>query len=285
MAKISEAISDVSGKCKAKGTLATYMAIRRKFSLWTRRQGIVNESNEETRNLFLCHLWSQKKFGQISTARAALNFRFGPLSGKGAEVAKLIVDAAARSKPPLKSRNKLKVQDLWKLVNKTPDSPSGLRFAVFILLGFFGMLRVSEILALEWSDLQVETDYIILSVRKSKTDQFSEGAKVRLDWDRNSIPRKKLLLWKSVCRGVNVISNILDGSTVGQAAMSNLFKKACRNAKITGMTPHGLRGGGATYGLQIGKDPAEVMRIGRWKSWTSFKLYVDGTVLPSINIT
>ena len=58
------------------------------------------------------------------------------------------------------------------------------RDEVALLLGFYGLLRRSEIVALKVSDVQVNwqsslgKEYIEINIRKSKTDQRGQGAMV-----------------------------------------------------------------------------------------------------------
>lgn len=258
--------------------------------MWSERQGFRNVAADEIRNLFLCHLWASQRFNRIALARAALNFRFGPLSSKGEIVAKLIVDAALKRKNPVENRKKLSVQQINMLVansEKSKNLHAGLRFAVFVLMGFYGLLRISEILELTWQDINFEEDFVVLKVRRSKTDQSGSGQTVKLDWPKETTARKKITQLKSFSRGPHdhVCGSLIDGGKVGAAAMTTLFKEACRVAGFAqGFTPHSLRGGGATFAAQQGKPTSEIMRIGRWKSVESLKSYLDPVLLPALSL-
>ena len=68
---------------------------------------------------------------------------------------------------------------LARMVRAQPDPPLGLRNRAILLAGFGGALRRSEIVGLDVGDLEfVEGRGVVLSVRRSKTDQHGAGQAV-----------------------------------------------------------------------------------------------------------
>jgi integrase len=49
------------------------------------------------------------------------------------------------------------------------------RDRALILIGFAGALRRSELVALDFDDVQEDADGLVLAIRRSKTDQEAEG--------------------------------------------------------------------------------------------------------------
>lgn len=64
---------------------------------------------------------------------------------------------------------------LQKAIRKIPDDIAGLRDRALILLGFAAALRRSELVALERADIRRHPKGIVLTIRRSKTDQAGEG--------------------------------------------------------------------------------------------------------------
>ena len=70
---------------------------------------------------------------------------------------------------------------LARMVGAQPDTPLGLRNRAILLAGFGGALRRSEIVALDVGDLElVDGKGVVLTVRRSKTDQHGAGAAVAI---------------------------------------------------------------------------------------------------------
>lgn len=68
--------------------------------------------------------------------------------------------------------------DIARMVAAAGDGIGGLRDRALILLGYAGALRRSELVALDRSDVETTRDGLIVAIRRSKTDQEGEGAKL-----------------------------------------------------------------------------------------------------------
>jgi integrase len=64
---------------------------------------------------------------------------------------------------------------LAKLMRRIPPDLAGLRDRALILVGFAGAFRRSELVALDVSDIERHPKGIVLTVRRSKTDQEGRG--------------------------------------------------------------------------------------------------------------
>lgn len=62
----------------------------------------------------------------------------------------------------------------------------GLRDRALILIGFAAALRRSEIVALDYTDLQFVSEGLVVHLRKSKTDQEGQGREIAVPWGRTS---------------------------------------------------------------------------------------------------
>jgi integrase len=66
------------------------------------------------------------------------------------------------------------------MVSGAGTGPKGLRDRALALLGFAGALRRSELVALDVSDLQETEAGLIVTIRRSKTDQEGQGRAVAI---------------------------------------------------------------------------------------------------------
>jgi integrase len=69
----------------------------------------------------------------------------------------------------------LTVQTLEKVIRKIPADLTGLRDRALLLIGFAGALRRSELVALDTADVARHPKGIVLTLRRSKTDQAGMG--------------------------------------------------------------------------------------------------------------
>ena len=72
------------------------------------------------------------------------------------------------------------------MVRAQPDTPLGLRNRAILLAGFGGALRRSEIVGLDVGDVElVDGKGVVLTIRRSKTDQHGAGRAVEIESNRN----------------------------------------------------------------------------------------------------
>ncbi len=65
--------------------------------------------------------------------------------------------------------------DIRAMVAALPSSPIGARDKALLLLGFAGAFRRSELVALDVADLQFNRQGVVVTLRRSKTDQEGQG--------------------------------------------------------------------------------------------------------------
>jgi integrase len=81
--------------------------------------------------------------------------------------------APARKRPLL-------AEDLREILLDLPDTRLGKRDRALLLLGFSGAFRRSELVALDVTGLEETKDGLVVTIRKSKTDQEGQGRRVGL---------------------------------------------------------------------------------------------------------
>lgn len=95
----------------------------------------------------------------------------------------VVLDGIRRAKGtrPARQATPILPQVLAAMVRVQPDSPIGLRNRAILLAGFGAALRRSEIVALDLGDVAfVDGRGVVLTVRRSKTDQVGAGIEVAI---------------------------------------------------------------------------------------------------------
>lgn len=189
-------IEEIVRTSRATGTQQSYGRLIRQYEEWLTQYPRLQADSPQVRNLYLCYCWEQKKFKTMGQVSAALSWQYGTLASEEREVANLILESARREATPVVHREKITEREVWDMVEKAGESDTGLRLSVFLLMGFYGMLRVSELCSLQWEDIVEANSHIVILLRCSKTDQQRKGARVKVEWETESRERNILSQWK-----------------------------------------------------------------------------------------
>jgi site-specific recombinase XerC len=73
-------------------------------------------------------------------------------------------------------------EDLRAMVAACGDDPAGVRNRALLLLGFAAALRRSELVALDFRYIAKTREGLVVKLRRSKTDQESEGRRVGIPY-------------------------------------------------------------------------------------------------------
>ncbi|WP_246231735.1 site-specific integrase [Sinorhizobium alkalisoli] len=163
--------------------------------------------------------------------------------------------ARAEAKPLLRD-------DLFLLLERTPDDLKGARDRALLLVGFAGGFRRSELVGLNVQDVDHVKQGVVLALRKSKTDQTAVGRKVAIPFGRSRwCPVHALDKWLDqsgirtgpLFRPVNRHGHSW-GQRLSGEAVSLIVKERLIAAGIdpTGYSGHSLRAGFATSAAMAG---------------------------------
>lgn len=282
---VQETVSQSVKTARATGTCSAYTSHVRDFVIWCKEYKYSKEL-PQVRTLYLCHLWNEKRFKKLFAVKPALDWEFGEIVGEQKEVADIVLDSARRCAPPVKHREKiLKSQVDSVLAASMQDSGNWAlrRFSVFVGVGFFGLLRISEICALKWAHVSFSDSCLVIEIPKSKTDQFCTGADVRIDFGNSSLFKSVFQKYMSSvdANQEDFVVGDKHGKRVTIGSWRSMFKSMGSQYGIK-QPPHGLRGGGASFALANGLPEEAVRRIGRWKSELGMKPYIDPLIVPAI---
>lgn len=164
------------------------------------------------------------------------------------------------------------------------DDVRGRRDRAMLLLGWGGALRRSELVALNWEDLQIVEEGLVLRVCRSKTDQERRGATVGLPrHDEGKYdPVRALCAWREVAGGgEGPVFRAVHGRgwigrrRIGDREVARLVQRVCRAAGLEGdYSGHSLRAGFATAAAAAGAHERAIMAQTRHKSLEVMRGYI-----------
>lgn len=153
------------------------------------------------------------------------------------------------------------------------DTVKGQRDRLALALGFCGMLRRSELVALRAADLTLTDDGVTLLVRTSKTDKDSHGRPVPIPPQRDPDPVFLTGKWFALIGGEgHLLRRISRQDDVTDqpwraAGVNDMVKRCARDASLPAWdryTAHSLRAGGLTASLRAGVPLGVAARHGGW---------------------
>jgi len=169
--------------------------------------------------------------------------------------------AQRQAKPLLK-------EDLFAVLERMGDRPKDIRDKALLLLGFAGGFRRSELIGLDVEDIEFVRQGMIVTLRRSKTDQEGAGRRIGVPFGRTRwCPVKALEAWLQAA-GITdgALFLVLDRHSQMKAkrlsgeAVSIILKERLRQAALdpAHYSGHSLRAGFATSAAMAG---ASILKI------------------------
>jgi integrase len=152
-------------------------------------------------------------------------------------------------------------------LRKIPADLPGLRDRALILVGFAGALRRSELVALDVADVARHPKGIVLTIRKSKTDQTGAGKTKAIPHGKRLKPIEALDEWLRVLRAAQNNAHGLNGPLFrgvcgfkilpGRLCTTQVARIIKARVRAAGLDPrtfsgHSLRSGFATSAADAG---------------------------------
>lgn len=165
-----------------------------------------------------------------------------------------------------------------------PGGAKAVRDRALLLVGFAGAFRRSELVGLDLEDLAFVDEGVIVTLRKSKTDQVGEGRKVAIPYGPESAcPVRALREWIAsgetlsgpVFRSVSRAGNI-SSSRLTPQAVALILKCAARRVGLdpSSISGHSLRAGLATSAAKAGVSAWKIRQQTGHKSDAMLARYI-----------
>jgi integrase len=295
LAEIADRASDFISHSKAGNTVRAYRADWAHFESWCQVHGQISlPAAPETVALYLTDLAAThrpatltRRLSAISQAHQIAGFE----TPTGSAKIRLLMAGIRRTKGTAKSaKSPVLVDDLTRMVSRLPDGLIGIRDRALLLIGFCGGFRRSELVALDVADAAFTRDGLVLTIRRSKTDQESEGRKIGIPYAAHAetCPIRSLQDWleKSgitegpIFRPINRHGRMA-AIRLSPAAVADVVKRyaAAVGLKAGDFAGHSLRSGLATSAAMAGASERSIMNQTGHRSLNMVRRYIrDGSL-------
>ena len=170
--------------------------------------------------------------------------------------------------------NEQKIGEIVKLRNKT-----------LILVGFGGGFRRTELISIDYEDLEFVNEGVKIALKRSKTDQFGEGMLIGLPYfsTETYCPVTNLKNWLKISKIKTgpIFRRFAKGSALTEHRLTDqsvvLIIKEC--LKLAGIennnfSGHSLRSGFATVAAEAGADERSIMAMTGHKTTQMVRRYI-----------
>lgn len=159
-------------------------------------------------------------------------------------------------------------EDLFLVLDAMRDTLGDIRDRALLLIGFAGGFRRSELTGLHVADLTPVRQGLIITLRRSKTDQTGEGRKIGIPHGRTRhCPVAAVERWTRAAqlidgplfRPVSRHGHLTDAPLTGDAVSTILRRRvAAAGIDPLGYSGHSLRAGFATSAAQAGVSTSKI---------------------------
>jgi site-specific recombinase XerD len=268
----------------AYNTQRAYKADLNNFNKWCEENGqIALPASPETLAGYVAHLADTCKWATINRRLAAISklHQFQNLETPTQNrIFRTVMEGIKRAKgirqkqAPAFKLNKLK--SIFREINT--ESNTKLRDKALLLLGFTGAFRRSELVALNIEDLQFTDEGLIVSMNKSKTNQYGDYEEKAIFYSPEAIlcPIRTLQSWVQrlernsdalfvrVRKGDKITTNRLTDKTVNDLVKTYFGIE---------FSAHSLRASFITIAKINGADDSEIMRQSKHKTSAMIQRY------------
>ena len=267
---------------KAKNTLRAYQADFRDFSIFCTKNGFNSIPTEpKILSLYLTHLSATSKFSTLKRRIASISV-VHKMKGHYLDTKHPIVmenlHGIRRAKGTKQLGKKpILINDLKSIINAIDQfnkiEKKKLRDKAILLVGFSGGFRRSELVEIEYDDVEFVSEGVKIFIKRSKTDQSGEGMIKAIPYFEN----------KNFCPVVN-LKKWIDYSVIKSGKVFNISDKSValiikKYASLSGLDPnkyggHSLRSGFATSTAESGAEERNIMAMTGHKTTQMVRRYI-----------
>ena len=273
---------------KANNTIRAYKSDFKDFSKFCAKNGFKSLPTEpKIVSLYLTYLSSNSKMSTLKRRIASITV-IHRLKGlyidtKHPIIIENLMGIRRKMGSYQKSKKPILINELKEIVNAINDVDSRknnlddertARDKAIILTGFAGGFRRSELVSINYEDLEFVTEGVKIFIRRSKTDQSGEGMIKALPYfeNKNFCPVTWLKKWLEISKiKTGLIFNISDKS------VALLVKKYTSIAGLDSSvySGHSLRSGFATVSAEFGADERSIMTMTGHKTTQMVRRYIQ----------
>jgi integrase len=295
LAEIADRASEFLHQSKAANTVRAYRADWTHFEGWCKGHGQASlPATADTVALYVADLAATHKPSTITRRISAISQAHqiaGMDTPTGSAKVRLVMAGIRRTKGTAQTgKTPILVDDLRRMLAGLPGNLLGVRDRVLLLIGFCGAFRRSELVALDAADVAVTRDGLVVTIRRSKTDQEGEGRKIGIPYASHleTCPVRSLQDWleKSgitqgpLFRPIDRFGKMAS-IRLSAAAVADIVKRyaAAVGLDATEFAGHSLRSGLATSAAAAGASERSIMRQTGHRSEKMVRRYIkDGSL-------
>jgi site-specific recombinase XerD len=267
---------------KSLNTLRAYQSDYKDFLLFCSKNGFqAMPTQPKILSIYLTHLSSFSKYSTLKRRLASISIihktKGHYIDTKHPVIIENLMGIKRRNGSNQKGKKPLLINDLKKIINSIHQSNEKslkkVRDKALVLIGFSGGFRRSELVSLEFEDIEFVSEGVKIFVKRSKTDQSGEGMTKAIPYfdNHNFCPVLALKNWMELIDIKNgKIFNISDKN------VALIIKKYANHAGLESnkYAGHSLRSGFATSTAESGADERNIMAMTGHKSTEMVRRYI-----------
>jgi len=267
---------------KSENTLRAYQSDYKDFSLFCSKNGFqAMPTQPKILALYITHLSSYSKYSTLKRRLASISILHKTkghyIDTKHPIIMENLMGIKRTNGSNQKGKKPLLINDLKILINAIHESNEKdkrkIRDKALVLIGFSGGFRRSELVDIEYEDLEFVSEGVKIFVKRSKTDQSGEGMTKAIPYFDNEkfCPVIALKNWIEIFDlKKSRIFNISDKS------VALIIKKYANYAGLDShrYAGHSLRSGFATSTAESGAEERNIMAMTGHKSTEMVRRYI-----------
>jgi len=268
---------------KAANTLRAYQADFKDFSAFCSRNGLNSMPTEpKILSIYLTHLSATSKFSTLKRRIASISV-IHKLKGHYLDTKHPIIMENLHGIKRIKGSNQkakkpILINDLKLIINAIDQANQTeikkIRDKTIILIGFSGGFRRSEIVNIDYDDIEFVREGLKIFIKRSKTDQSGEGMIKAIPYfdNENFCPVTTLKKWidKTEIRSGKLFE-------ISDKSVALIIKK---HVNLAGLDSnkyggHSLRSGFATSAAESGAEERNIMKMTGHKTTQMVRRYIQ----------
>jgi site-specific recombinase XerD len=267
---------------KSINTLRAYQSDYNDFSLFCSKNGFqAMPTQPKILALYITHLASYSKYSTLKRRLASISIihktKGHYIDTKHPIIVENLMGIKRTNGSNQKGKKPLLINDLKLIINAIDESKEKnirkIRDKALVLIGFSGGFRRSELVDIEYEDIEFVEEGVKIFVKRSKTDQSGEGLTKAIPYfdNINFCPVKTLNKWV-------VEAEIKEGKifNISDKSVALIIKKYANYAGLDShrYAGHSLRSGFATSTAESGAEERNIMAMTGHKSTEMVRRYI-----------
>ena len=267
---------------KSINTLRAYQSDYNDFSLFCSKNGFQTMPTQpKILALYITHLASYSKYSTLKRRLASISIihktKGHYIDTKHPIIVENLMGIKRTNGSNQKGKKPLLINDLKLLIKAIDESKEKnirkIRDKALVLIGFSGGFRRSELVDIEYEDIEFVEEGVKIFVKRSKTDQSGEGMTKAIPYfdNINFCPVKALNKWV-------VEAELKEGKifNISDKSVALIIKKYANYAGLDAhrYAGHSLRSGFATSTAESGAEERNIMAMTGHKSSEMVRRYI-----------